>query len=294
MSAVKAVLKKVYAALPFKQPLYTALRNAVRVPEPIYRHLHFKGVIEVPISDTEGFRIQHHGYMIENELFWSGIKGWEPVSMELWLRLCRRASVIFDIGANTGVYALAAKAVNPASVVVAVEPVERVFRKLEENIALNSWDIRAVHAAISDHSGTAVLYDIPESEHVLSVSLEADWNSSSTRLRPVEVPSLTVMDLVKQTGKPSVDLLKIDVETHEPAVLRGFQELLRRDRPTMLIEILNDEVARQVSRLVDGLGYRYYNIDDLTWPPPVVDRISTSGHYNFLLCLPEVAEDIGL
>lgn len=294
MNGTRQFAKWLYDLIPFKQPLYTALRAVAHVPEPIHKHLHFKGIITVPISPTEKFRIMHHGYMIENELFWQGLDGWEKVSIELWVRLCRRSNVIFDIGANTGVYALVAQAVRPEALVVAVEPVERVFRKLEANIALNRWDIKAFHAAASDTTGTAVLFDLPLSEHVLSVSLEADWNSASTQLRPVEVPCITVSDLLHRVGATSVDLLKIDVETHEPAVLRGFAEVLRRDRPTLLIELLNDEVALHVAELVHGLDYAYYNIDDITWPPRRVDTLAKSKHFNFLICQKEVAAAIGI
>ncbi len=294
MSQMKGSLKKVYDALPFKQAMFTLLRKVVQVPQSIHQHLHFKGVFHVPITPTEGFRIMHHGHVIENELFWKGIKGWEQVSLELWIRLCRRSSVICDIGANTGVYALTAKAVNPSAKVVAVEPVARVFRKLEANVALNGWDIRTMQAAVSDHTGTAILYDLPHLDHVLSVSLEAEWNNQSTALRPVEIPCITVTDLLQQMGAGKVDLLKIDVETHEPAVLRGFHESIQRDRPSMLIEILNEDVARQISDLLAGMGYQYYNIDDATWPPPRVQKLSTSGHFNFLVCQPNVAEAIGI
>lgn len=294
MSRIKGALKKVYEALPFKQPLFTLLRSAAQVPPGIHQHLHFKGVFHVAISPTENFRIRHHGHVIENELFWKGIKGWEYVSLELWIRLCRRSSVICDIGANTGVYALTAKAVNPSAKVVAVEPVERVFRKLEGNISLNDRAVVAVNAAVSDHTGTAILYDLPQLDHVLSVSLEAEWNNKSTALRPVEVPCITVTDLLLQIGASKVDLLKIDVETHEPAVLRGFHELIKRDRPSMLIEILNEDVASQISALLEGLDYQYYNIDDVTWPPPRVLELSRSGHFNFLLCQSAVAKVIGI
>ena len=294
MNGLKQFTKLLYDLIPFKQPLYTALRAVVHVPERIHRHLHFKGAITVPISSTEKFRIMHHGYMIENELFWQGLGGWEKISIELWTRLCRRSNVIFDIGANTGVYALVAQAVNPAALVVAVEPVERIFRKLEANIALNHWSIKAFNAAASDQTGTAILFDIPSSEHLLSVSLEAHWNSTSTELRPVEVPCLTVHDLMQRVGAPSVDLLKIDVETHEPSVLKGFLKVLRRDRPTLLIELLNDDVAIQVAQLVDGLDYVYYNIDDNTWPPQRVDALTKSKHFNFLICQKQVAAAIGI
>ena len=294
MTRIGGLLKKVYVALPFKQATFTVLRKVIQLPPSVYQHLHFKGVIYVDISPTEGFRIMHHGYLIENELFWKGITGFEQVSLELWMRLSRLSSVICDIGANTGLYALAAKAVNPSAKIVAVEVVERVFKKLEGNISLNDWDIVAVNAAVSDHTGTAILYDQPHLEHVLSVSLEADWNSKSSTLRPLEIPCITVTDLLQRIEASKVDLLKIDVETHEPAVLRGFHELIKRDRPSMLIEILNEDVAEQISALLKGLGYQYYNIDDVTWPPLRVPGLSTSAHFNFLLCQPDVAKAIGI
>lgn len=290
----KRIFKKLYGLLPFKKQVFTAIRWFGTPPEWIYRHLHFKGIITVKISNTEQFRTHHHGYIIENELFWSGLRGWEGVSMELWTRLSRRSQAILDIGANTGIYALTAQAVHPSAKVLAIEPVARIFSKLRENASLNGNRVVAVHAAISDSTGTATLYDIPEYEHLLSVSLEAEWNKESTKRRPVEVPCFTVADLLIQQGMPRVDLLKIDVETHEAAVLRGFREILARDKPSMLIEILNDEVAKDVSALMDGLEYQYYNIDDVTWPPPQVGRLSKSGHFNFLVCQPDIARSIGL
>lgn len=294
MSLLKRIAKHTYEAIPFKQPVFSLVRSIAKLPEPVFRHLHFKGTITVPVGENASFRMVHHGYVIENELFWRGLDGWEKVSLELWRRLSARSKVIFDIGANTGVFGLLAQAANPEAVVVAVEPVERIFEKLRKNIALNGERVKGVHAAVSDHKGTAVLYDMTESEHVLSVSLNKEWNKASTQLRPVEVPCLTVMDLVEMTGAGTVDLLKIDVETHEPAVLRGFEALLRKDRPTMLIELLTEEVAREVAGLINGLDYVYYNIDDVTWPPPRVEALSRSGHFNYLICRPEVATSIGL
>jgi len=294
-SPARSAARSLYAALPFKQPLFQLVRRLVPpLPERLYRHLHFKGVITVDISPAERFRIRHHGYMIENELFWRGLSGWEKISMELWIRLCRRSKVILDIGANTGVYALAAKAVNPGAEVIAVEPVARIYDKLVDNIGLNEGTVKAVHAAATSHTGTVVLYDQPQSEHVLSVSLNPEWNKESTAIRPVEVPAYTVADLLAMHGNTSVDLLKIDVETHEAEVLRGFREILLRDKPAMLIELLNGQVAAEVGALINDLGYAYFNIDDITWPPQRSKTLTKSGHFNFLICQPEVADAIGI
>lgn len=291
---LKRTSKALYEAIPFKQRLFTVVRSIGPVPQRIFQHLHFKGIITVPVGEGKSFRMRHHGYMIENELFWQGLDGWEKISLKLWALLCQDAKVILDIGANTGIYTLLAKAVEPNATVVAAEPVARIHAKLAENVALNGGKAIAVHAAISDRSGTATLYDMPDEDHVLSVSMEKEWNVESPKLRPVEVPCLTVVDLLKRVGVDHVDLLKIDVETHEPAVLSGFIDLLRRDRPTMLIELLNDDVAMRVAALIDGLDYVYFNIDDVTWPPPQVPQLTRSEHFNFLICRCEVAKRIGL
>jgi FkbM family methyltransferase len=294
MSALKRLAKRAYDALPFKQPLYTLLRAVIRLPEPVYRHLHFKGIFTVKVDERASFRIRHHGHLIENELFWRGLGGWEKTSLELWVRLCRRSRVILDVGANTGVYSLVAKAVAPQAVIAALEPVQRVFDRMRMNFELNGGGIAAIRAAASDRKGVATLYDQGWSDHVLSVSLDPEWNKEDSNLIPVEVPCLTVMDVLDELKQPSLDLIKIDVETYEPTVLRGFIDLIRRDRPTMLVELLNDTVAAQVAELVDGLGYAYYNIDDKAWPPQRTERLSRSAHYNFLICRPEVAAGIGL
>ena len=45
--------------------------------------------------------------------------------------------------------------------------------------------------------------------------------------------------------------MKIDVEGHEMAVIRGMAELLRRDQPTLIIEAGSDEVSKHLI----GVGY---------------------------------------
>ncbi|WP_079061792.1 FkbM family methyltransferase [Streptomyces griseoruber] len=52
-----------------------------------------------------------------------------------------------------------------------------------------------------------------------------------------------------------LDLVKIDVEGHEPAVLRGAREVLRRDRPTVMLEALRDAPLETLTARFDPLGY---------------------------------------
>jgi len=236
--------------------------------------------------------MRHRGYLIENELFWRGLEGWEKVSAALWITLSREARTIIDVGANTGVYALMARSVNPTAEIVALEPVERIFRMLEDNLRLNGYTVHALQAAASSSDGKAFIYEPPDA-HVLSVSLNKDFNTWDPTVRPVPVPTRALDSVARERNWTRVDLLKIDTETHEPEVLEGMRMILQRDRPTLLIEILNDTVAQRVEALVNGLGYLYFNIDEVS-APRQVEHLSRSGHYNFLICRPEVAEGLGL
>ncbi|MDQ3100590.1 MAG: methyltransferase, partial [Bacteroidota bacterium] len=65
--------KKLYGLLPFKQTVFTLVRGLITLPEPIYRHLHFKGEFTVKLAEHARFKMHHWGYLIENRLFWQGI-----------------------------------------------------------------------------------------------------------------------------------------------------------------------------------------------------------------------------
>lgn len=182
---MKPLLKKIYQAAPFKKPVFSVLRK-LGIPETIYKHLHFKGVIDVPVAG-KSFKVFHHGYQIENEIFWSGLTGgWEKVSMGLWIQLCQKSKCIFDVGANTGIYALVAKTVNPNAPVHAFEPVRRVKEKLDHNIKLNGFDIVANEVALSNYNGSATIYDSHE-EHTLSVTVNSKPETTGRHLHEVSI-----------------------------------------------------------------------------------------------------------
>jgi hypothetical protein len=115
---------------------------------------------------------------------------------------------------------------------------------------------------------------------------------------PVQISTVRLDSFLVSAHVPKVDLVKIDVETHEAEVLEGLGEYLDRYRPAMLIEVLNDEVGSNVERLVKGKGYLYFNIDDKKGTLRQVGKIAKSDFYNYLLCNEDIArylrlEDIG-
>lgn len=131
-------------------------------------------------------------------IFWSGLtNGWEKESINLWIQLCKNATTIVDVGANTGIYSLIAKTLNPNAMVFAFEPVSRVYQKLKENIQLNKFDIIALEVALSNSDGTATIYDT-DSEHTYSVTVNKNMFSSDTHVLATTIQTIQLDTFIKK------------------------------------------------------------------------------------------------
>lgn len=287
---MKKTFKYLYTLIPFKKQVFSVLKK-IKLPASIYKHLYFEGIFKVKF-DSNSFLIRHYGFQLENEIFWNGLtSGWEKISIRLWIELSKNSNVILDIGANTGIYSLVSKAVNPNSTVYAFEPVKRVYEKLCANTLLNRYNINCFELALSNNDGEAIIYDSP-TPHVYSVTVNKNI-SGLTNTIPTKIQTQKLSTLIKQQKIGAIDLIKIDVETHEPEVLEGMEEYLVRYKPTLLIEILNDEAGAKIQQQLKNIDYLYFNIDEINLPKRV-DKLTKSDFYNFLICSPKTAKELNL
>lgn len=161
---IHRIVKVAQRALSRFPLFHRALRAVWTPPQRVYRHLYFEGVFRLDVAPGATVEIEAVGGEAENDLFWRGYgNGWEGRSLQIWRELARRSAYVADVGANTGVYALAAQAVNPSARVLAVEPSRRMYEVLVRNIARNRMAVVAVDVAASDTAGTATFYDTPAS-----------------------------------------------------------------------------------------------------------------------------------
>jgi FkbM family methyltransferase len=258
---IRRLIEQVYAQVPLKRPLFEVVRRAVRLPRRLTSHLRFQGPFTVRIDRFHRFRLEHWGYAVENDLFWNGFgNGYEGTSLQIWRRLASHAHVILDVGANTGIYALVAHCVNPAATVIAMEPVDRVFHRLQRNMELNGGNVTLEKLAASDTTGEAVIYDRPD-DHELTASLDplmAEFCGGGGI--EYTVPTKRLDDVLSGAGLHSVDLVKIDVELFEPQVLLGLGAFLSNCKPALLIEILTEQVAGEVTEITRDLGYNIFQV----------------------------------
>lgn len=180
---------------------------------------------------------------------------------------------VIDIGAHRGVYTYRlARLVGRDGHVVAYEPQPEMVRYLTEASrggVMRRIDLRA--RALSDSEGEAVL-SIPVQDGVRVVG-QATLRDVGAGADEHRVP-VTVLD--KETMPGRVSFMKIDVEGHELALLRGARALLTKDRPTLLVEVEVRHAGRRVgdlaALLLDDLGYVAYELDGRRLLPVDRDR----------------------
>lgn len=195
-----------------------------------------------------------------------GLGGWQQATTAALLAAWERTptAAFFDVGANIGIYATLHARLWKDSTTVAFEPTPDVAECGVSITQENDLETRWERVAVSDADGEATLY--------LSARTDASNSLHSNHRRAkstVTVPTVTLDSYVRSSGLvPSV--IKIDVERHEPAVIRGAAELLEKHRPVVVAELLpGHRESDEVQELLDGHGYRASHIaPPLGAPPP--------------------------
>ena len=289
---MKAALKKVYKALPFKKPVYDTLKVVWTPPKGITQHLYFDGFFDVDMQGDGSFRFLAHCTQIDNEIYWYGLYGgWEKFSQRLWSHLAQDAKYIIDIGANDGLYSLAARAVNPDAHIVCAEPLDFVLERLKRNFAENrANDIDLAELAFSDYTGEAEMFVPANADYIRSATVNTnllDRPPEAIEEKKIKVQRFDEYFAENKIG--GLDLVKMDVESHEPEVLKGFGSLLEEYKPAILAEVSYERVPDLLNEILDPLGYLYFNIDE-NKGMALQDKLTLSDSDNFLICQPEYAE----
>lgn len=151
--------------------------------------------------------------------------------------------VALDVGANVGHHTLYFASF--CAQVHAFEPYPAVGRLIDEKVALNGLGNVVVHPVGIGEADAELDYYAPAGTNTGTGSFvathEAANNRPAGRLRVVQGD-----DYLERLGLPSVDLVKIDVEGFELAVVRGLRRTLQRHRPVVVME-LSDEVRAGLS-----------------------------------------------
>jgi len=230
----------------------------------------------------------------------------ESVPFAMLRHLVRAGDVVYDAGANLGLYARYLVACLGASRVIAFEPVAENRAILARNLALGGIASRVsvLPLALADEDGAAEfqLDDLQSSSGTLSrvTGGEPCVGRRMVGLGPLtaEVACRRLDSLIAEGALPPPDAMKIDVEGAEALLLAGARGLLRERRPRLVIELHGAEMARGVLPILDELGYacaawvserihpgRYCRVD-----PSVLSRVEGLYDVHFVAAAADPAE----
>jgi FkbM family methyltransferase len=199
------------------------------------------GVGTFSLADNRQLRFVNAESLVLHQLYWFGEGGWEPQLLPWWRRLCGRSSAILELGANVGYFTVQGARAAPRARYVAVEPYPASARVCRANLELNRVEsVELVNAAAVAGAGpSAVELRVPADQlgapTVAFVGAGSELPEPMRRhvTRTVAVPAVDVRSLL-----PGVDLVKLDVEGQEHALLAAGRDHLRTGRPTIVVEVL--------------------------------------------------------
>lgn len=208
----------------------------------------------------------------------------DPALLRLAGELVRPGHVVWDVGANVGLFSLAAAvAAGPAGRVLAVEPDALLVGLLRRSAAASNGHapVDVLPAAVADSLGVA-RFHIARRNRATS-HLDGCGTSQAGGVRATElVPTVTLDWLAGQFPPP--DVIKIDVEAAELRVLSGASQVLA-ERPALICEVAGHNSAA-VAALLAGHGYLLYDGDQ-----PGPDRVPGPATPPNTLALPGPATD---
>ncbi len=176
---------------------------------------------------------------------------------------------ILDCGANVGLASLFFKRRCPSARITAYEADPALFKILRANLDANrAADVETVHAALWTADGR-VTFQADGSDSGMIGTLSGAVGGTA-----VDVPSLRLRDLIERDPNGRIDLLKLDIEGAEDAVLADCEPALARVRAMVLDLHEFDPRHRQAPRVLELLtrtGFTYA-VDEFVpqpWRPPV-------------------------
>jgi FkbM family methyltransferase len=221
----------------------------------------------------------------------------EPDMVSAYRHMITAGAIVIDIGANIGAHTLRlAACVGTAGRVIAVEPTQYAFERLQEHVLLNPKLTPRIILLQAMLMGSQ--------EAPLAEKIESSW--------PLDTPSVahpehagvgkvttgatvrTLDNVVSDLDLKSVDFLKLDVDGYEVEVLRGARDTLRRFAPVIFFEhapyVLSEKGYKPdelVSILIDA-GYQFKNLKGRTLAvgPYKLPDVATGAGVN-LLAWPE-------
>ncbi|MDQ3239146.1 MAG: FkbM family methyltransferase [bacterium] len=169
-----------------------------------------------------------------------------------------KLETVLDIGANNGYYSKLIRYMFPNAMIHAIEPIPKVYECLRYTFSKD--ELTNTHQlAISNYTGT-ILMQFDQNNTATS---KIDLNGK------ISVQSTTLDDFIKSNNINNIDLLKIDVESHEYQVLEKANYTLSKTHYLLLEITLENNPNYTISsllKLLSSNNFDYQLIGVINYP----------------------------
>ncbi len=182
----------------------------------------------------------------------------DPALLSVSSRLVSKDDIVWDIGANMGLFAFAAaRLAGPNGRIIAVEPdchMTELMHRSESQRPANDAPLTILPTAVSNNVGIATYHIANRSRS--SNFLEGTGHSQTGGIRESRTVMMVTLDWMLGHF-PAPDVLKIDVEGAELAVLSGASQVFGY-HPKIVCEVA-EESSEAVADLLHGAGFDLFD-----------------------------------
>lgn len=159
-------------------------------------------------------------------------KEFEPHTLALWAEICEPGVQVLDVGAYSGLFSILAakRGAEPK----AIEPMPDLVERIQANSELNGVKFEIIQAAAAEKDGNARL-GYNDTVHLTSGASLLRKSRGHIFVRTLRLDGIR--------GLNKLAAIKIDVERAEMMALKGAMKLIAREKPILIIEVL-DNFAR--------------------------------------------------
>jgi FkbM family methyltransferase len=198
----------------------------------------------IPFMDTVLNFPEGVGLTYSTPLFWNGPEAYETSTSRVLTLLISRSRLFLDVGSNIGIYAVYAGVKYPQVTTFAFEPVPAIRTKNARFHGANGLpETNVLQVALSDEEGSQQfflpVYNTGVEEEQTGTLNASSWQTNEPVVEKIDVQCTTLDRFAAGRAMPEGHCcVKIDVENHEAAVLRGGRQFIQTRRPWIVCEIL--------------------------------------------------------
>jgi FkbM family methyltransferase len=222
------------------------------------------GTIKINLENNEIIRFKtNQTDYVAFSIFWHGLYAYEYTY--IFEKISKKINGFIDVGSNGGLYSLMAAKKSNSIKILAFDPTPAANYFMNENIKINKVEgkITFFNFALSEKTELLDFFEVKNEKYpFLKYNL---GGSSSLVNKPkicnnLKVNAYSLDNFLYENPKHrlQVDVIKVDAEGAEPAIIRGMHETIKTFKPILICEILMDNVGGEIEKLAMEHGYQFF------------------------------------